>query len=102
MVLAAVGMTCLGTVICYLSMYFVRRFKTHTVAGLGGVVTVLLGGVVGKFLADNTSAGPDAIWWYPIGLVVGLVAWLIMGRLTAKGVFPETSYWMGQQHAPKN
>lgn len=78
MLLAAIGMSCLGFVIAYLCMYFVVRLKEHTVAGLSGVAGVLVGGVVGKFLTANTSAGPDSIWWYPIGLLIGLVAWVLL------------------------
>lgn len=72
---AAVGMICLGVVVAYICMYFIARFKEHTVTGLAGVVGVLLGGVVAKFLTENTTAGVDNVWWYPIGLLVGLVLW---------------------------
>jgi lipopolysaccharide export LptBFGC system permease protein LptF len=76
--LVASGMTCLGIVLCYISMYFVVRLKEHTILGLGGIAGVLLGGVVGQFLVDNTGASATAIWWYPIGLLIGLALWIIL------------------------
>ena len=75
MAVAATGLACLGAVICFLCLYFVARLKTHTVSALGGVVGILLGGVVGKFLTANTHQ-QDAIWWYPIGLAIGLILWI--------------------------
>ena len=77
MVLAAIGLACLGLVICYICMFFLARFKEHSVSALSGVVLVLLGGVVGKFITDNTEH-ENAIWWYPIGAAVGLVLWIIV------------------------
>jgi hypothetical protein len=84
MVLAAIGMTCLGVVICYICMYFVARLKEHTITGFGGVIGVLLGGVVAKFLTVNTAA-VDSIWWYPIGLLIGLAIWLVIRLSVALG-----------------
>lgn len=77
----AIGMTCLGFFMAYISMYFVVRLKQHTVVGLSGVVGVLLGGVVGKLFLANSSVAPAVIWWYPIGLFVGLVAWGLLRAL---------------------
>lgn len=77
------GMSSLGFFQAYLCMYFVSRLSQHTVAGLSGVVGVLLGGVVAKFLAVSTTAGADAIWWYPVGLLVGLVGWVAVKLLEA-------------------
>jgi uncharacterized membrane protein len=74
-VVPAIGLACLGAVISYLCMFFVARLKTHTVSALSAVVVILLGGVVGKFLTTNTPA-KDAIWWYPIGMAIGLVVWI--------------------------
>jgi hypothetical protein len=91
MVVAAVGMTCLGFVVIYISMYFIARLKDHTVTGLAGVVGVLVGGVVAKFLADNTTAGVDTVWWYPIGLLIGLATWVLLRWLGGRG----DSAWMG-------
>jgi hypothetical protein len=62
----------------YLCMYFVVRLKEHTVTGLSGVAGVLVEGVVGKFLTANTAAGPDTIWRYLVGLLAGLVAWVVL------------------------
>ena len=90
---AAIGMTCLGLVIAYLSMYFVVRLKEHTVLGLSGVVSVLLGGVVGQFLVDSSSADPNVIWWYPIGLLIGLIAWGVV-RVFTHGLEDALTSWI--------
>jgi hypothetical protein len=71
-------MASLGIVLAYICMYFVSRLKEHSVTGLTGVVGVLLGGVVAKFLTENTTAGADAIWWYPVGLLAGLLGWVMV------------------------
>jgi hypothetical protein len=84
MVLAAIGLACLGFVLAYVCMYFVARFKEHTITGLSGVVGVLLGGVVAKFLTTNTAVG-GMIWWYPIGLFAGLVAWVLVRLFAHRG-----------------
>jgi hypothetical protein len=72
----AVGMLCLGLVMAYVSMYFVARLTVHTMTGLVGIMGILLGVIVAKWLADNTDAGVDTVWWYPIGLFVGLATWI--------------------------
>lgn len=79
-------MLCLGFVMAYVSMYFVARLTVHTMTGLVGIIGILLGVVVAKWLADNTAAGVDTVWWYPIGLFVGLATWI--GLRYFKG--PET------------
>ena len=85
MAVAATGLACLGAVICFISMFFIVRLKTHTVSALGAVLGVVLGGAVGKFLTANTHQ-QDAIWWYPIGMVIGLVLWIAVRFLGALAV----------------
>jgi len=76
-------MTCLGIVMAYVSMYFISRLEKHTVAGLAGIAGVLLGGVVGQFLVEHTPASSDTIWWYPIGLLLGLLFWGVVRFIIA-------------------
>jgi len=73
----------LGVFIAYLVWYFVTRFAStqFTAAGLTSVVAVVAGGVVEVFLDDGAKAGSipsQAHWWYPIGLVLGFLAYEIV------------------------
>jgi hypothetical protein len=84
MTVEAVGVFALGVVIAYLAFFFVVRLKSHTLAGLGALVGILVGGAAAKFLTDNLTTGDASnLAWYPIGLVVGGV---VFGLLAfAKG-----------------
>ncbi len=73
----ALGAVSLGVVIGWLVSYFVRRFKKFNPQILASTIPIFIGGGVIKFLQDNSSA----IWFYPIGLLIGfslnvLFAWL--------------------------
>jgi hypothetical protein len=81
-------MLCLGFVMAYVSMYFVARLTVHTMTGLVGIIGILLGVIVAKWLADNTDAGVDTVWWYPIGLFIGLASWIAL-RYASGGQTPE-------------
>jgi Na+-transporting methylmalonyl-CoA/oxaloacetate decarboxylase beta subunit len=84
----AVGMLCLGFVMAYVSMYFVARLTMDTATGVVGIIGILLGVIVARWLADNTHAGVDTVWWYPIGLFIGLATWIAL-RYVGRGGTPE-------------
>ena len=69
----AIGSTSLGIVIGWLVRYFLFRFKKFDRNVLSSVVTILLGGVVLKFLSTDKSV----IWFYPIGLLIGFVVYTV-------------------------
>jgi hypothetical protein len=75
------GTTCLGIFIGYLAMYFVRRFTTFSPQVFGSLLSVVVGGAVLKFL----GADRDAWWFYPIGLLIGLVLYFGLFYLNARG-----------------
>jgi len=86
-IVAAVGSACLGGVVGWLVRYFISRFETFTHQGLSAVVGVLLGAGIIKFIGQQ----PDAMWFYPMGLVVGFVAYhLIAVKYIAKDIQNQT------------
>lgn len=68
------GALALGIVVAYLVRMFVRRFRSYSPKALSAVVSILLGGTVVRFLAND----PDAVWYYPIGLFAGFVIYTIV------------------------
>ena len=67
--LGAIGATCLGVVIGWLTRYFIQRFNRFTPMHLSSVVSIILGSAVMAFLGADKS-----VWWfYPIGLLLGFV-----------------------------
>ncbi len=70
----ALGSLSLGIVVGWLVRFFLRRFRTFTPKTLGTVVTILVGGAVVRFLSADTLVW----WWYPIGLLVGFVAYTLL------------------------
>ena len=73
-IVVPVGVTCLGIVVGWLVRYFIRRFKSFGVGGLGSLLSIVVGGAVLKFLSvDNVT-----IWYYPIGLFVGFVIYQVI------------------------
>jgi uncharacterized membrane protein YeaQ/YmgE (transglycosylase-associated protein family) len=70
-----IGLICVGFIVGWLILFFLRRFQNFTVEVLGGILGLIFGGVVLSFLqmADKTD-----IWYYPIGLVIGWAIYQIM------------------------
>jgi hypothetical protein len=76
----AIGSTCLGVVVGFLVRFFIRRFDSFGATALGSVITIILGGAVIKFLETDKS-----VWWfYPIGLLVGFIAYQIIVMVIMK------------------
>jgi hypothetical protein len=73
-VVPALGSTSLGIVIGWLVRYFIRRFQKFTPAVFSAVISIILGGVVVKFLGTD----PNVWWFYPIGLLLGFVAYQVI------------------------
>lgn len=73
-IVVPIGVTCLGVVVGWLVRYFIRRFKKFAPGVLSSLLSIILGGAVLKFLAvDNVT-----IWYYPIGLLAGFVAYQVI------------------------
>jgi hypothetical protein len=72
------GSICLGVVIGWLVRFFLERSKRFTLKVLSGVVSVITGAAVTEVLGSYHVAH----WAYPIGLLIGLLAypWLL-GRV---------------------
>lgn len=73
-IVIAVGATCFGIVIGLLVRYFLRRFETYTPQILGTVISIIAGGSAVSFFDTNKSA----IWFYPIGLLIGFISYSIV------------------------
>jgi hypothetical protein len=70
---ATIGMTCLGFVISTICLMVAARSEYESISVVGSVVGILLGAGLAVYLASHTSAGPDVIWWYPIGMFAALM-----------------------------
>ena len=80
-VVIPIGVTCLGIVVGWMVRYFIRRFTKFGPGALSSVLSIILGGAVLKFLSvDNVT-----IWFYPIGLLVGFVAYQVIVMMLIKG-----------------
>ncbi|WP_205474220.1 hypothetical protein [Nocardioides sp. SYSU D00038] len=89
---AEIGIAAVGAVAAYIAMYFVARMPKHGVANLTGVFGALFSGVVVSFIVTNiksTKTDPQDVWWYGVGLAVGLVVWIALRAL--KG--GEIAWW---------
>ncbi len=65
-----IGALSLGITIGFLVRIFIIRFENPTPKGFATVISVLVGSGIIKFLSTHT----DAIWYYSIGLLVGVIA----------------------------
>jgi uncharacterized membrane protein YeaQ/YmgE (transglycosylase-associated protein family) len=72
------GAICLGTVIGWLLRFFVQGQEGHfTFKIFVGVISVITGGVVMKFLAHFQA------WAYCVGLLIGVIAFRWITRVPA-------------------
>ena len=93
-IVPALGSTSLGIVIGWLIRYFIRRFKKFTPSILSSVISLAFGGVAIKFLdADRT-----VVWFYPIGVLLGFVAYHIIATSNIK---QEATFAKPLAHPPK-
>lgn len=77
------GVTCVGIFVGYLCMFFVARFKNHSVKQFVAIIVALFSGTVMSFLVANIGDNDEystTIWRYPIGLVIGLILWMLAKR----------------------
>jgi len=72
-ILPAVGALFLGIFVGWLTRYFLFRLRSFTIQGLSGVVAVVSGAGVLRLLGTHT----EAVWLYPVGLVVGAVVYSV-------------------------
>jgi uncharacterized membrane protein len=75
--IANAGSACLGGVIGYLVIFFVTRFDTYSPKVLSALIGAILGSAVIGFLT-KLSGYKDAIWYYPVGLAIGVVVGIIL------------------------
>jgi hypothetical protein len=86
MTIESIGSTCLGIVVGWLVRYFLFRFKEFNVQVLGSTLSLIAGGVViGLFNMIDPSK--TVIWFYPIGVLIGITVYSIIAYLT--GAPPE-------------
>src|ERR1035441_9414277 len=79
-VVPAIGSTCFGIVIGWLVRFFIFRFRTFTPNVLSSVISLMCGAATMRFL----SADPNVLWFYPIGLLIGFIAYTVGGVLAIK------------------
>jgi hypothetical protein len=76
----ATGVFCLGVFVACLAWFFIVRFRTYGAGALSAIITVVFGAVVLAFI-EADAAGRGDRWWYPIGLLIGSVLFVILHRL---------------------
>jgi phosphotransferase system glucose/maltose/N-acetylglucosamine-specific IIC component len=79
----ALGILALGVFLGYMAWYFATRVTDSWMDSFAAVAGVLFGGVVLAFLGGTSS---DSRWWYPIGLVIGWVIYVVLRVAAGKGV----------------
>jgi len=74
-VVEILGLLCVGFLVGWMILFFLRRFQNFTVDVFGGLLGAVFGGVILSFiqLADKTD-----LWFYPIGLVIGWIVYQYM------------------------
>jgi uncharacterized membrane-anchored protein YhcB (DUF1043 family) len=85
-----IGSICLGIVVGWLARYFLFRFQTFTPQIFGTTLSIVLGGIVIRFLTDL----PDkvVVWCYPIGLLLGFVIYSLVAYFTPNDIAPGKTY----------
>ena len=84
MTIPDLGAACLGIVIGWLARYFLTRFRSFTPKIMASVVSILVGGAAVEFLSMGTGGGPNTVWFYPIGLLVGFVVYTIVAVIAIR------------------
>lgn len=79
----AIGTAALGVFLGYMAWYFATRVTESWMDSFAAVAGVLFGGVVLAFLGGTTS---ENRWWYPIGLVIGWLIYIILRARFGGGV----------------
>ena len=75
MTTASIGSLCVGIVTMYWVKYYHRRMQgTTNLKTLSSVLAILFGGTVLNYIKMDQ----DAFWYYPIGLVAGLILYIIL------------------------
>lgn len=72
--IASVGSLCAGIVTTYFIKMYLTRVKKFDLKGLSAVLLMLFGGSTLSFIKMD----PKAYWFYPIGLFLGLVLYIIL------------------------
>jgi hypothetical protein len=85
--IAAIGSVCFGIVVGWIIRYFLFRFDKFNIKILGSTLSIIAGGAVIGFFS---KIDPDktVVWYYPIGLLLGLILYSIGAFLSgapAKG-----------------
>ena len=78
-----IGNLALGIFLGYMAWYFVTRVSDKPIDSFAAVAGVLFGGVVLAFLGGTTS---DSRWWYPVGLVVGWIIYVVLRYAAGQGI----------------
>lgn len=80
------GSMCLGVVIGWLIRYFLARFTEFNVRIFTSIVSVLCGGAIIKMFPDPYQY---AGWFYPIGLLLGVILYPLISILDRRLAVPE-------------
>ena len=79
MLIMVIGAFCLGVTIGWLVRFFLARLEKFDIKALAAVVSILVGGAVARFLGGDPFH--VATWMYPIGLLVGVLAYPLIAKL---------------------
>lgn len=76
-IIPEIGSTSLGIVMGWLVRYFIRRFDKFNPKVFSSVVSILVGGVIVKYLGTDQNV----LWFYPIGLLLGFAIYHVIATI---------------------
>jgi NhaP-type Na+/H+ or K+/H+ antiporter len=74
-----IGALSLGITIGWVVRYFLARLEKYDMKALSAIVSILTGGAVAHFLGGDPFH--VAVWMYPVGLLVGVLAYPLIAKL---------------------
>lgn len=82
-----VGVPCFGIFVGYIACYCLRRYQDYSNKTLSGFIAAIVtgGGVFSGSTIAFTGADKILFWLYPIGLLFGLVLYILMSFLGSNG-----------------
>lgn len=81
------GALCFGMIVGWIVYRTLRRTQTSGISDIATVLAAIGGGVVTAIFIE-----PRLFAWYSIGLIVGFVAYLVLGHTVFK-----KSPWLGRK-----
>jgi uncharacterized membrane protein YeaQ/YmgE (transglycosylase-associated protein family) len=70
----------MGAIVMWIAFFFFAREKDFTAAEFGGFISAFFGGAILQvYTTQLTDETKFIFWFYPIGLLLGMIAYKISG-----------------------